>query len=129
VWSLSWVVIALSDVVPGTLAVVAVVAGLGLFGAGETLWAPVAPAIVNDLAREEVRGRYNALQSMSWTVSSIVGPALAGMLIGHGFAHVWVGFVVGGTALASLLFLDLRRHLTAEQDGLSTAATPVARTS
>ena len=127
VWSVSWVVIALSDVVPGALAVATVILGLGLFGAGETLWAPVAPAIVNDLAKEEVRGRYNALQSMSWTVSSIMGPALAGMLIGHGFAHVWVGFVVGGTALAALLFLDLRRHLTDEQDGVSTGAQPVPR--
>ena len=95
-----------------------VVVGLGMFGLGETLWAPLAPAIVNDLALEEVRGRYNALQGMTWTVAMIIGPALSGMLIGNDLAHVWVAFTVGGTAVAALLFLNLRRHLTRVQDGL-----------
>jgi MFS family permease len=117
-WSVAWLVIASADLVDGWVAVAAIVAGLALFGAGETLWAPVAPAIVNDLAREDMRGRYNALQGMTWTVGSIVGPATAGMLIGHGRPGTWVVCVVGGTALASVLFLGLRRHLTDEQDGL-----------
>jgi MFS family permease len=125
-WSVSWLVIASSDVVDGWVAVAAVVVGLGLFGLGETLWAPVAPAIVNDLAREDMRGRYNALQGMTWTVGSIVGPATAGMLIGHDLPHVWVVLVVGGTALAAALFLNLRRHLTPAQDGLARENVPVA---
>jgi MFS family permease len=116
-WSVSWAVIACSDAVDGWVAVTLVVAGLGVFGLGETLWAPIAPAIVNDLAAEELRGRYNALQSMTWTVSMIVGPALAGLLIGNGLVHVWVACTVGGTAVASLLFLRLRRHLSPLQDG------------
>jgi len=125
-WSVSWLVIASSDYVSGWVAVAAVIAGLGLFGLGETLWAPLAPAIVNDLAREDMRGRYNALQGMTWTVGSIVGPAMAGMLIGHGYPHVWAGCVVGGTALAAVMFLSLRRHLTPAQDGLTAGtATPV----
>ncbi len=95
---MSWLVIVTSDVVSGGVAVVALVVGLGLFGVAETLWAPVAPAIVNDLASEDMRGRYNALQGMTWTVGSIVGPAMAGMLIGHGLPHLWVACVVGGTA-------------------------------
>ncbi len=122
-WSVSWVVIALADVVSGRLAVLAVVAGLGLFGLAETLWAPVAPALVNDLAREDMRGRYNALQGMSWTVASIIGPATAGMLIGHDLPGIWVACVVGGTAMASVLFALLRRHLTDPQDGLAPAPT------
>lgn len=117
-WSVSWVVIALSDAADGWLAVAAVVAGMGLFGLAETIWAPVAPAIVNDLASERMRGRYNALHGMTWTIGSIVGPATAGMLIGHGLAGVWVGAVVGGTALAAVLFAGLRRRLTDAQDGL-----------
>jgi MFS family permease len=117
IWSVSWAVIALSDAVSGAAAVALVVVGLATFGLGETLWAPVAPAIVNDLAAEELRGRYNALQGMTWTVGMIVGPALAGLLLGNGLAHVWVGCTVGGTALASVLFLRLRRHLSPLQDG------------
>jgi MFS family permease len=118
IWSVSWAVIACSDAVDGWVAVALVVVGLGMFGLGETLWAPVAPAIINDLAAEDLRGRYNALQGMTWTVAMIIGPALSGMLIGNGLAHLWVAFTVGGTALAALLFLDLRRHLTRAQDGL-----------
>lgn len=126
-WSVSWLVIVSSDYVSGWVKVAAVVAGLGLFGLGETLWAPLAPAIVNDLAREDMRGRYNALQGMTWTVGSIVGPAMAGMLIGYGHPHVWAGCVVGGTALAAVMFLSLRRHLTPAQDGLGAGpAAPVA---
>ena len=117
VWSGSWLVIACSAAVPGTVAVVLVVVGLGTFGLGETLWAPVAPALVNDLASEELRGRYNALQGMTWTVAMIVGPALAGLLLGNGLVHVWVACTVGGTAVAALLFLGLRRHLSPLQDG------------
>jgi MFS family permease len=119
IWSLSWLVIALSDAVDGWTSVALVVVGLAVFGLGETLWAPLAPAIVNDLAAEELRGRYNALQGMTWTVAMIVGPALAGLLIGNGLAHVWVGCTVGGTALAAVLLLRLRRHLTPAQDGLA----------
>lgn len=118
IWSASWAVIASSDAVDGWVAVALVVLGLGMFGLGETLWAPLAPAIVNDLAVEEVRGRYNALQGMTWTVAMIIGPALSGLLIGNGLEHVWVACTVGGTAVGALLFLDLRRHLTRSQDGL-----------
>lgn len=117
VWCLSWAVIAASDAFGGSAAVVLVILGLGMFGLGETLWAPVAPALVNDLATEELRGRYNALQGMTWTVAMVIGPALAGLLIGNGLAHVWVACTVGGTGIAALLFLGLRRHLTPEQDG------------
>ncbi len=117
IWSVSWAVIAASDAVSGTAAIALVVVGLGMFGLGETLWAPLAPAIVNDLATEELRGRYNALQGMTWTVAMIIGPAMSGLLIGNGLEHVWVLCTVGGTAVAALLFLDLRRHLTATQDG------------
>ena len=47
---------------------------------------------------------------------------MAGLLIGHGHPHVWVMCVVGGTALAAVLFLDLRRHLSDAQDGLPALA-------
>lgn len=130
IWSVSWLIIATSDATSGAVSIALVVIGLGLFGLGETLWAPVAPAIVNDLAREDMRGRYNALSGMTWTVSSIVGPLVAGMLIGHDLPYVWVACVAGGTGLAAVLFAELRFHLTDAQDGLgpspSTVSSPAA---
>lgn len=129
IWSASWLLMAACDWVGGWYAAAALIAGLGLFGVGETLWAPLAPAVVNDLAREELRGRYNALQGMTWTVSGIIGPMVAGMLIGHGMPGIWVASTVGGTALAAVMMLRLCRHLTDAQDGLVPAGaspTPVA---
>lgn len=115
-WSVSWLVIGLSDALATWVAVAAVIVGMGLFGVGETLWAPVAPAVINALATEEMRGRYNALQGMAWTVGSIIGPASAGVLIGHGLAHLWLGLVVGGSAVAALAFLGIRSLLGVSVD-------------
>ncbi|HET7683189.1 MAG TPA: MFS transporter [Marmoricola sp.] len=132
IWAVSWVVIVASDAVDGWVAIAAIVLGLGLFGVGETLWAPIAPAIVNDLAREDMRGRYNALSGMTWTVATIIGPAFAGLLIGHGHGHIWAVTVIVGMLAASALFWRLRAHLTDAQDGLGlespaeTSPTPVA---
>jgi MFS family permease len=119
IWSASWVIIAAAGELSTWWAVVAITVGLGLFGFGETLWAPTAPAVVNALAREDLRGRYNALLGMTWTVSSIIGPALGGMLLGNQLASVWVGCVVGGTLVAALAFYSLGRNLTNFQQGLS----------
>jgi MFS family permease len=124
-WSISWLIITSSDLTSGGISVALVVVGLALFGLGETLWAPVAPAIVNDLAREDLRGRYNALSGMTWTVSSIVGPLVAGMLIGHDLPYVWVACVVGGTGVAAVLFAGLRSHLTDAQDGIGPSPSTV----
>ena len=117
IWSVSWVIVSLTGRAEGSVAIAYAVLGLGLFGLGETIWAPVAPAVVNDLAPEHLRGRYNAFQSMVWTVSGVAGPATAGILLGNAKAGWWVVAVVGGTALAALMFLRLHRHLTPAQDG------------
>jgi MFS family permease len=117
-WSVAWAVVAASALVDPASAAVCAVVGLALFGLGETLWAPIAPAVVNELAPEALRGRYNALSGATWTVSMILGPAVAGMLIGNHLALVWVAVTVGGTALGSWFFLQLRRHLTDAQDGV-----------
>lgn len=117
-WSLAWAVVGLTDLVDGPLAVLALVVGLAVFGLGETLWAPVASALVNALAPDRLRGRYNAALGMVWTLGQVFGPLVAGLLIGHGHGRLWVGVVVGGTLAAALLLLTLRRVLTLLEDGV-----------
>ncbi len=127
-WSTSWVVIALGGLAAPGVAVVLVVGGLGLFGLAETLWAPVSPALVNELAPEHLRGRYNALSSMTWTVSMVVGPATAGLLLGHSLPAVWVTVTIGGTALGAVGYLLLGRSLGPRAEGLvASAASEVNR--
>ena len=75
---------------------------------------------------DELRGRYNAMTSIIFGVSGIVGPITAGPLIGAGRAGLWVVVVVTGCLVASLLAIRLHGRLTPEQDGRSAPEPPTA---
>lgn len=125
-WAASWLIVGLSVEFPSWLAAVAICVGLGVFGLGETMWSPVAPAITNDLAPDHLRGRYNAVNSWAWGVSGTLGPAFAAIVLGAGLSSLWVSFVVVGCLVAALILLSLRKILTPQQDGRvqsSTAST------
>ncbi|MBB5871112.1 MFS family permease [Allocatelliglobosispora scoriae] len=125
----SWLVLGLAGFVDGgnaVLAAVGVIATGGIFAVGETLLSPVNPTLINALATDELRGRYNALGSMVWGISGIVGPVSAAPLIGAGLGGLWIGLVVGGCLIASVLALSLRRLLTVDQDGRILAPAHVA---
>ena len=109
------------------LAVLAVIGSFIVFAVGETFLSPVMPTITNALAPDELRGRYNAVASMVWGVSGIIGPVAAGPLIGGGYGNVWVLLVISGCLLAFGLALDLHRRLTPEQDGRVPPAVPSQR--
>ncbi|MEH0824854.1 MULTISPECIES: MFS transporter [unclassified Micromonospora] len=106
------------------VAALGVVACAAIFGFGETMLSPVMPALTNALATDELRGRYNAMSSMIFGISGVIGPVTAGPLIGAADGKVWVAVVVGGCLAASLIALSLRPLLTAIQDG----RVPAART-
>jgi len=116
----SWLVLGLAGIVDGKNAVfsaIAVIACGAIFAAGETLLSPVNPTLINALATDELRGRYNALGSMVWGISGIVGPVSAAPLISAGLGGLWIGLIAGGCLVASVLALSLRRMLTPDQDG------------
>ncbi|MFG1678462.1 MFS transporter [Micromonospora sp. NPDC049282] len=116
----AWLVLGAAGVVGGgnaLLAALGVVACSAIFGFGETMLSPVMPALTNALATDELRGRYNAMSSMIFGISGVVGPVTAGPLIGAAHGRVWVAVVVGGCLAASLLALSLRPLLSAVQDG------------
>ena len=123
-WAASWVVLGLAAVVPaGWAAVALVVVSPSVFAVGETIWQPVAPAIVNDLAPDHLRGRYNAVGSLTWNVAGVAGPLLAGLLLGTGRPTLWIVVVTGGSLAAGAVALRLRTVLTAAQDGRSVRRT------
>ena len=72
------------------LAALGVVACSAIFGFGETMLSPVMPALTNALATDELRGRYNAMSSMIFGISGVIGPVTAGPLIGAADGAVWV---------------------------------------
>lgn len=128
VFATAWLVLGAAGLVSGGGALVAalcVVACAAIFGFGETMLSPVMPAITNALATDELRGRYNAMSSMIFGISGVIGPVTAGPLIGAGHGVIWVVLVVGGCLVASLLALSLRPLLTPAQDGRAALAETV----
>jgi MFS family permease len=104
VWAFSWLLLGFSGLVPGTLgATLLVAACASVFAFGETLLQPTIPALVNDLAPDHLRGRYNALSSGSFQLAAVIAPPISGILIGHALGNVYIGLLIVGSLLCSLV--------------------------
>ncbi len=116
-WGISWILATSSLVLGAVGAVIALCLGQVVFAIGETIWQPVSPALVNELAPEHLRGRYNAAIGIIWAVSSAIGQSIAGAFFYFRAGTAWtivlaVGALVGGIGLTTM-----RRVLTPEEDG------------
>jgi hypothetical protein len=108
VWSGGWLLV----LAAGLVADRATVLGLFItfqvvFALGETLMWPTLPAVVNDVAPESLRGRYNGAFTLALTTGMVLGPLLSGFTLGHGWAIpllvVMVAACAGSVAAALLL--------------------------
>jgi MFS family permease len=117
-WACAWLVTAFAaePALRGLPAAIALAVSLGVFGLGETLFSPVAGGLPNDLASEDLRARYNALGSATWSVAGFIGPPMAGVLLGSGAPSLWVIVVTVGMVVAALGALVLGRALPASVD-------------
>ncbi len=126
-WGVFWVVVALSAGFPPFVAGVLITIGFAVFAVGEMMFSPVAPSLINAFAPPHLRGRYNAVGGLVWSVSGALGPALAGIIIGGGWGVAWALMLAAGAVVSSLIFLSLRPLISAEEDGAPTPAPdPVA---
>ena len=123
-WAVSWVLLGGSGLVPGTLGATMLVAGCAsVFALGETLLQPTIPALVNDLAPDHLRGRYNALSSAAFQLAAIIAPPVSGALIGHHLGNLYVGsLVVGSLVVGALAIVRLEPQLPPEVNGVHTPA-------
>ena len=105
IWALAWVFIAIGGFISGGwwLPTLFFVGGWIVFAIGEMIWSPLAPAIVNQLAPEHLRGRYNSASAASWQIGAVFGPVIAGALIGNGLAWHWIFGCITGAILTALL--------------------------
>src|SRR5262249_47432188 len=127
VWAASWGVLGLAGLVPATaLASTLVASAFGLFAVGETLQAPVANAIVNDVAPERLRGRYGAVSAFAFNVAGIVAPPVSGFVLGTGRAALFIAMLVAGCALLAVAAVALERVLPRPANGLADEAAPRA---
>ncbi|MCW2783160.1 MAG: major facilitator superfamily 1 [Marmoricola sp.] len=129
IWAGSWLCLGAAGLVPGTLgATLLVAACASVFALGETLLQPTIPAMVNDLAPDHLRGRYNALSAGSFQLASVIAPPIAGALIGHGHGNIWILSLIVGCAVVGVLAIgDLERHLPESVNGIRPQPDDVAR--
>ncbi|ADU46970.1 MFS transporter [Intrasporangium calvum] len=121
-WAVAWSLLGATSIVPGTIvATVLLAACTGIFGLGETMLQPTTAAMVNDLAPDHLRGRYNALSSLMFSIAFVVGPVIASFLIGHDLGGGYIAFLVGGCALLVIMALAAERRLPAHVNGLRPA--------
>jgi len=116
-WALSWITLAAGLKLPGLWPAVLAGVAMGIFACGEMVWSPVGPAISNELAPEHLRGRYNAVGSLTWSLAGSVGPAFGGLMLNRHLPYQWVSILVLGCAVSAFLAGRLRGQLTPSQDG------------
>jgi MFS family permease len=73
-----------------------------IFAVGETLISLSIAPIVNDLAPDHLRGRYNGMFGVAWTGGYMLGPLIAGLALARGQADALFGaFIVGFAVIAA----------------------------
>lgn len=118
-WAVSWSVLGLAGHVGGAAAAAVLVClSAAVFGVGETFLQPTLPAMVNDLAPEHLRGRYNSASAGAFHLAEIVGPPFAGLLIGHGLSGWYAMALVAGCLVAAGCTLLVERRLSPAVNGV-----------
>jgi MFS family permease len=79
------------------------IAAAAVMGIGETLLSPSLGPTVNELAPTALRGRYNAADSLVYSVGSLFGPILAGLLTSNtGSTGLLATLILGCLAAAAV---------------------------
>ena len=118
-WMAAWLLLGATGLVAGTLAAaVGVVVFHVLFGLGETILQPTVPAIVNDLATDRDRGRFNAVSAGAFQVGAITAPVVAGWMLDRRLGSAFIGLLLGCLVLVAVLALALERRISPEVNGV-----------
>jgi MFS family permease len=122
-WFIFWAVLGGSLALPAAIAIVALCATQVLFAIGETILQPAGSALVNEIAPEHLRGRYNAAAGTAWGISGTLAPAITAAYYALHLGNWWpIG--TGLTALSgAALMLRLRHQLTPVEDGVVSPST------
>ena len=118
-WAASWVLLGLVPYGSDTTRLAVLLSFGALFGVGEMFMGPSMQPLVNAIATDRLRGRYNALSGLMFSICFVVAPALSSVLIGNGLGRAWVVGMAATALVAAAVAVRLRAALTDEQDGLA----------
>lgn len=120
VWAGSWLLLGATGLMSGTVgATLLVAACASVFAFGETLLQPTIPALVNELAPDHLRGRYNALSSGTFQLAAIIAPPIAGFLVDHDLGALYIASLVAGCLLCgAIAVVRLEPQLSPEVNGV-----------
>ncbi|MET9802585.1 MFS transporter [Streptomyces sp. NPDC006368] len=96
------------SVLPTATAIAVLVPVMLAFTVGEMIALPAANALVASSAPAAIRGRYMSLFQLSWAVSGLFIPVLAGAVLDRG--ALWVCAAFGGLALLAAAGLRATAH-------------------
>jgi MFS family permease len=115
--AVAWTIVLVGVHAPASAAAAsAFSAAMIVLALGETTLSPSAPALANDLASDELRGRYNGVYTLAWTTGFAAGPALAGAVLAAGEANLLLLGLIAGCAIGAAGSLRLAPHLPAGID-------------
>jgi MFS family permease len=121
-WAAAWsVALAAGALAAGSAAPALLALAIVLLAAGETALAPTVPALVNALAPDALRGRYNGALALAFTTGFIAGPLLAGAAIASGLGAALPGALAASCGLAAQAARRLRRHVPLALDAIPVA--------
>jgi MFS family permease len=113
IWAFTWGMVMVAGHTGRAFAAPLLITAAAVFAVGETALSPTVPAIVNDIAPEHLRGRYNAGSTLAYTTGFMFGPVITGLTIGHGYASALLAGLTVACCLAAVLALGLARWLPA----------------
>ena len=109
IWALSWLFVGVAPFLPMFASGIAISVSQLVFAVGEMIQAPTIPTLANELAPEHIRGRANAWMSLQWSVSGVLGPAIAGVMLGADHPRLWVATMFIGCFLSIPIFLAMKK--------------------
>ncbi len=122
-WVIYWLVLAGSLALTPTTAVAALCVATVIFAVGEMLLQPVGSALVNDMAPEHLRGRYNSAAGTTWGMAGSIAPLVTSLYFTSGAGDWWPLGTAVTAGVACALMLDLRHRLSPAEDGREKALT------
>jgi MFS family permease len=124
-WAIAWLVtIGAGNMDAGALKNAGFILAMMFFALGECMVSPSIPGILNDLASDELRGRYNAGYSLTFSIGHIVGPAVAGFMLGRELPEPFFVALVVAAGMTIVLIRGLERRLPIDANLMSSEEQP-----